>query len=162
MVRKPIFRNPPIRFHLGFSLGVTLAAWHGMGRSLVAVLLLAACGTGPNGMSPESLAEGRSVYQANCAVCHGPNGEGQMDWHIRKADGTLPPPPLNGDGHTWHHGDGTIFRTVSQGGAIYESPALPGFQSGMPAFGDTLSHGEIVLVINYLKSTWGDKMFQGR
>ena len=155
MVRKPIFRNPPIRFHLGFSLGVTLAAWHGMGRSLVAVLLLAACGTGPNGMSPESLAEGRSVYQANCAVCHGPNGEGQMDWHIRKADGTLPPPPLNGDGHTWHHGDGTIFRTVSQGGAIYESPALPGFQSGMPAFGDTLSHGEIVLVINYLKSTWG-------
>ena len=161
MVRKPIFRNLPIRFHLGFSLGVTLAAWHGMGRSLVAVLLLAACGTGPNGMSPESLAEGRSVYQANCAVCHGPNGEGQMDWHIRKADGTLPPPPLNGDGHTWHHGDGTIFRTVSQGGAIYESPALPGFQSGMPAFGDTLFHGEIVLVINYLKSTWGDKMFQG-
>ena len=134
--------------------------------SLMAVVLFTGCGWVPlgqeaNRITEESLAQGRAVYQANCAVCHGPNAEGQPYWHIRKADGTLPPPPLNGDGHTWHHGDGTLYTYVSQGGAAFESPAVPGHKSGMPAFGDSLSHGEIVSVINYVKRLWGDKQFGG-
>ena len=100
---------------------------------------------------------GQTTFAANCAVCHGANGEGQPDWHIKKEDGTLPAPPLNGDGHTWHHGDGLLYRTVSQGGAIFEDPAYANFKSGMPAFGDTLTHQEIVAVITYVKSLWGDK-----
>ena len=63
---------------------------------------------------------GQRIFQANCAVCHGGDGAGQPYWHIRKADGLLPPPPLNGDGHTWHHGDGTLYTYVSQGGAAFE------------------------------------------
>ena len=31
----------------------------------------------------------------------------------------------------------------------------------MPAFGDSLSHEDIVAVIGYLKSLWGDKQFRG-
>ena len=100
---------------------------------------------------------GQTTFAANCAVCHGAHGEGQPDWHIKKEDGTLPAPPLNGDGHTWHHGDGLLYRTVSQGGAIFEDPAYATFKSGMPAFGDTLTHQEIVAVITYVKSLWGDK-----
>ena len=40
---------------------------------------------------------------------------GQPDWNVRKEDGTLPPPPLNGDGHTWHHADGLLYRIVRPG-----------------------------------------------
>ena len=134
------------------------AAWAGF---LAVALMVVACGVGPEVVSVESLAEGQAVYQANCAVCHGTNGEGQPDWHIRKTDGILPPPPLNGDGHTWHHGNGTLYTYVSQGGAAFESPGLPDYRSGMPAFGDSLSHDEIVSVINYVKSLWGDKKFRG-
>ena len=129
--------------------------------SLGVALLLAACGVGPRGVPEESLALGQAIYEANCAVCHGPNGEGQPNWHIRKADGTLSPPPLNGDGHTWHHGDGTLYVYVSQGGAAFDSPSLPDYRSGMPAFGDSLSHEEIVSVINYIKNLWGGKEFRG-
>ena len=40
---------------------------------------------------------------------------------------------------------------------MFESPNLPGFKSGMPAFGDRLSHEEIVAVLTYVKELWGDK-----
>lgn len=105
---------------------------------------------------------GDDIFASNCAVCHGADGEGQPDWHITKADGTLPPPPLNGDGHTWHHGDGLLYRIVSQGGAILEDPRYSSFKSGMPAFGDRLSHEEIIAVLTYIKSLWGDKIKLGR
>ncbi len=104
---------------------------------------------------------GRGIFAANCAVCHGASGEGQPDWHIRKDDGTLPAPPLNGDGHTWHHADGLLFRIVSQGGALFEDSSVPGFKSAMPAFGDQLSREEIVSVLTYIKSLWADKTSRG-
>ena len=104
---------------------------------------------------------GQTIFQANCAVCHGAGGEGQPDWHVKKPDGILPAPPLNGDGHTWHHGDGTLYTYVSRGGKFYESPDIPSFKSGMPSFGEILSHEEVIAVIEYLKSLWGDKVSQG-
>ena len=121
---------------------------------VMAAVLLPACG-------PSEIERGQAVFQANCAACHGELGQGQPDWHIRTASGVLPAPPLNGDGHTWHHGDGTLYRTVSLGGAIYESPDVPSFKSGMPAFGQKLTHEEIVAVINYAKSQWRGKAANG-
>ena len=35
---------------------------------------------------------------------------------------------------------------------------MPNFRSGMPAFGDSLAHEEIVDVLTYVKSLWEDKM----
>ena len=102
-----------------------------------------------------------ALFAGICAACHGLSGEGQPNWHIRKADGTLPPPPLNGDGHTWHHGDGFLYKVVRDGGKWMESPDIPHFKSGMPAFGEQLSHDEIVGVITYVKSLWGDKTGRG-
>ena len=104
---------------------------------------------------------GQQIFTSTCAACHGLSGEGQPNWHIRKADGTLPPPPLNGEGHTWHHGDGFLYKVVRDGGKWMESPSLPHFKSGMPAFGEQLSHDEIVGVITYVKSLWGDKTGRG-
>ena len=80
---------------------------------------------------------------------------------MKKPDGVRPAPPLNGDGHPWHHGDGTLFTYVNQGEAFYESPDTPSFKSGMPAFGEALNHDEIIAVLEYVKSLWGDKFAEG-
>lgn len=103
------------------------------------------------GLDPNEVARGGAVYQARCASCHGVNGEGQPDWKLPKADGVYPAPPHDASGHTWHHGDGLLFQIIREGGASLD---LAGFQSGMPAFGDTLSDDEIQAVLAYLKSLW--------
>ena len=115
----------------------------------------------PAPSAKDSLSAGREIFVANCAVCHGANGEGQPNWQVRKGDGTLPPPPLNGDGHTWHHADGLLYRIVSQGGKMFESPNYPSFKSAMPAFGDSLNRQEIIATLTYVKSLWGDKTRMG-
>ena len=104
---------------------------------------------------------GQEIFAATCAACHGVDGQGQPNWHIPKDDGILPAPPLNGDGHTWHHSDGLLYRIVSGGGKILEDPTVPSFKSGMPAFGEQLSHEELVAVITYVKSLWADKISRG-
>ena len=71
---------------------------------------------------------GRSLFAANCAACHGASGEGQPDWYISKPDGTLPAPPLNGDGHTWHHADGFLCQVVDESGKFREVPPRPRLQ----------------------------------
>ena len=128
---------------------------------IVSLNSLACSSSSGEGASPETLAMGQEIFSANCAVCHGAGGEGQPDWHIKKDDGTLPAPPLNGEGHTWHHADGLLYRIVSQGGAIFEDPSLPGFKSAMPAFDETLTREEIISVLTYIRSLWGDKVKRG-
>ena len=105
---------------------------------------------------------GEEVFASICATCHGTEGQGQPDWHIPNEDGTMPAPPLNGDGHTWHHGDGFLYRIVQDGGRFQEDPELlPDFRSAMPAFGAQLTHEETIAVITYIKGLWGDKASRG-
>ena len=151
-------------------IGARVVGWAvAAAAMLLASVLLTACSSSPGedietpgtGPTVQSAPTGREIFASNCAVCHGVGGEGQPDWHVRKDDGYLPPPPLNGDGHTWHHADGLLYRIVSQGGKIFEDPSYPSFKSGMPAFGDQLSHEEIVAVLTYIKDLWGDKTARG-
>ena len=137
---------------------------------LFASIAILACSTSGGDSAPMSLTpeatvvfvrSGEALFSGVCAACHGLSGEGQPNWHIRKEDGTLPPPPLNGDGHTWHHGDGFLYKVVRDGGKWMESPDIPHFKSGMPAFGEQLSHDEIIGVITYVKSLWGEKTGRG-
>ena len=131
-----------------------------------AILGLTGCGSGNDATdsnegvapSPSSSELGKAIYITQCSVCHGEEAEGQDDWLVEKPDGTLPAPPLNGDGHTWHHGDGTLYLIVRDGGAALD---LPNFKSAMPSFDDKLTHGEIIDVIAYVKSLWGDKQSRG-
>ena len=105
---------------------------------------------------------GEDIFTSICATCHGSEGQGQPEWHVPNEDGTLPAPPLNGDGHTWHHSDGFLYRIVRNGGKFQEDPVLlPGFRSSMPAFGSQLNHEETIAVITYFKSLWGDKTSRG-
>ncbi len=123
---------------------------------LIATFGLAACGSVAPDTAPDAevIALGARVYQANCASCHGESGEGQRNWQSRQADGTLPAPPHDASGHTWHHPDAVLLDIIRRGGeAVYGGPGLP---SGMPAFGDRLTGAEIEAVLAYIKTLWGD------
>ena len=81
--------------------------------------------------------------------------EGQPDWRSPNDDGTLPAPPHDESGHTWHHGDGLLFDFSKLGGQIaLEQRGVSGFISGMPGFGETLSDEQIWDILAFIKSTW--------
>ena len=104
--------------------------------------------------SPQVIASGEAVYEQYCASCHGQNLEGQPNWQVKKADGILPAPPHDKDGHTWHHADGMLFGYTKDGG---ESLGIAGFKSGMPPFRSILDDKQIWSVLAYLKSRWPEK-----
>ncbi len=102
----------------------------------------------------EQVAIGQAVYQANCAECHGAALEGQPNWKSRLPDGTMPAPPHDENGHTWHHPDQQLFDYTKLGGAaVVPAP----FKSAMPGFGETLSDEEIWAVLAFIKSTWSTR-----
>jgi len=103
---------------------------------------------------PVIVALGASVYEANCASCHGANLEGQANWRSPGDDGRLPAPPHDATGHTWHHDGDTLFRLTKYGtGALIGDPD---YASNMPIYEGVLSDEEIIAVLSYIKSTWPD------
>lgn len=83
---------------------------------------------------------GRAVFSANCATCHGENGEGNGP----AAVGLEPPPADLTDGR-WVTGDGSleaIENTIENGS--------PG--TAMIAWKGTLSEAQIDAVARYVKS----------
>jgi len=99
----------------------------------------------------EQLKPGESVYRENCLVCHMEAGTGTENWKERDSAGKLPPPPLNGTAHTWHHDLKVLARTILEGGA-----KLGG---SMPGFKGRLSAGEIAAVIAYVQSLWPEEVY---
>lgn len=97
------------------------------------------------------VAQGRAVYAAHCASCHGDNLEGQPNWRERQPNGRLPAPPHDMSGHTWHHPDRVLFDITRDGVAAH---APKGYESDMLAFGRTLADAEIWAVLAYIKSRW--------
>ena len=132
-------------------VGIALAAL------VLASFAILACSSSSGESAAATARTGEEIFTTTCVSCHQAGGVGQPNWHIPNSQGVLPAPPLNGDGHTWHHSDGFLYRYVENGGKMLETPSLPDFKSGMPAFGEQLSHGEIVAVLTYVKSLWGDK-----
>ena len=65
---------------------------------------------------PERIALGQTVYLQSCAACHGVKLEGKPDRKVPLADGSLPPPPHDSTGHTWHHPDELLFDITANGG----------------------------------------------
>ena len=101
---------------------------------------------------PAIVALGASVYETNCASCHGADLEGQANWRSPDEDGRLPAPPHDETGHTWHHDGDTLFRLTKYGvGALINDPD---YASNMPIYEGVLSDEEIIAVLSYIKSTW--------
>ncbi|HEY9163480.1 MAG TPA: c-type cytochrome [Magnetovibrio sp.] len=122
--------------------------------AMMAAVLLSACDSGydsADATNSQAVHDGQALYAAHCASCHGDNLQGQPDWQVTQADGTLPAPPHDDSGHTWHHADALLFDYTKQGG---QALAPAGFKSAMPAFGETLSDSDIWAVLSFIKSKW--------
>lgn len=93
----------------------------------------------PIASSPESIAIGRSLYEANCQKCHGADGRGDGPL----AD-SLPVTPADFREHIPYHQDDFFFLVISNGlGTI------------MPSFQNQLTEDERWHLINFLHSEFG-------
>ncbi len=97
------------------------------------------------------IANGKRIYVAHCASCHGAKLEGQPNWRERGADGLYPAPPQTDAGHSWHHPDQYLINAVKNG--VVDN----GIPTNMPAFDKTLNDMEIIAVLTYIKSEWSAK-----
>lgn len=97
---------------------------------------------------PARLDQGAALYAQYCASCHGADLEGAPDWKKSLPDGSLPPPPQDSSGHTWHHPDALLISIIANGGD-------PSSNSKMPAFDDKITPEEIRSILDYIKSKWG-------
>ena len=106
-------------------------------------------------LSNRNLVNGYHNYQEHCASCHGVNLEGQAKWRIPDENGTLPAPPHDESGHTWHHETQMLFDYTKLGGQVtLETAGIMNYTSGMPAYDDLLTDEEIWEILSYIRSTW--------
>lgn len=101
--------------------------------------------------SEAQAARGNVLFQQNCAECHKPDASGDPNWKQVNAEGKLPPPPLNGTGHAWHHPMPLLQQIVRRGG-------IP-MGGSMPAFGDKLSAEQINDILAWVQSHWPDAIY---
>lgn len=134
----------PTRARLTGQMAVTLV-----------LLMISSCGNpsattdGVPSLDEERIALGGTLYDQYCASCHGADLAGAEDWKIPNDDLTLKPPPHDSSGHTWHHSDRVLLEAIRDG---FDDP-----RSRMPAFGKRLDDSEILAVVEYLKSHWGEE-----
>ncbi len=106
----------------------------------------------PRWYKDELVAQGKPLFLQHCAGCHGPQGEGAPNWREPLPDGKLPPPPLNKNGHAWHHPLSMITRQIQTGGAPVGG--------SMPAFVDTLDSNQVQAIIAYFQSLWPEETYR--
>jgi len=92
------------------------------------------------------VAQGRTIYRANCAACHGPALQGEPGWRTTAGKA----PAHDASGHTWHHPEKMLLMITKQG-TMMRGGRMPGF-SGQ------LSDGQIIAVLSYIKSRWPDEI----
>ena len=89
--------------------------------------------TNPLDETPETIAEGRVLYGAYCALCHG--GEGRGDGGLAGYYRRMPPLTAR---HVLNYPDGFVYSIIREGGR------------NMPRFGDALSVDERWALVHFL------------
>ena len=91
--------------------------------------------TNPLEETPETIAEGRTLYAAYCALCHG--GEGRGDGGLAGYYRRMPPLTAR---HVLNYPDGFVYSIIREGGR------------NMPRFGDALSVDERWALVHFLRT----------
>ncbi len=118
-------------------------------------LVLSACEKLPTGdlrKNNELVKKGEQIYKTHCLICHKAKGVGAKNWRKKDKQGILPPPPLNGTAHTWHHKRKYLIDFIKNGSPMGESI--------MPAWKSRLSNMQIIAVIAYIQSLWPEEIYQ--
>lgn len=95
-------------------------------------------------LNRDDLAEAEQLFLNHCAACHGVNGQGQAQAYY---------PPLVQNAALRRADAGNLLQVLAHGvlaGKLYRSPAMPGFA-------DELSNGQIALLANYARVTFGGR-----
>jgi len=97
----------------------------------------------PTPDTPATIDAGRTTFQANCAICHGPRalGDGPQAF-------LLQPRPVNLQLHVPQHAQGEVHYWITNGVA----------GTGMPAWKDTLSDTQRWEIVRYLQALAGGKV----
>ncbi|WP_299742651.1 cytochrome c [uncultured Tateyamaria sp.] len=129
-------------------------------RRLAAIfLVLGTPGFADHELLDRDIIAGQTLYQAQCAACHGANLEGQPNWRSPNDDGALPAPPHDETGHTWHHDNQLLFEYTKLGGrGALATRGVTDFNSSMPAFEGVISDDEIWDILAYIRSTWPERV----
>jgi mono/diheme cytochrome c family protein len=88
---------------------------------------------------------GRKVYAAQCAVCHGTEGEGHAPSF----------PPLKGNPSITMLSPVNSIRMVLNGGYAPGTLKNPR-PHGMPPFSQSLDDKEVAAVVTYIREAWGN------
>ncbi len=104
----------------------------------------------------KAIANGKSLFAANCAICHGPEGIGPQSLALKKkrADGKYQPSALNGTAHAWHHSPELLRNIIAKGGKSYGK----GYSGWMPEFRKSLTQTQRDDILKYLHNLWPDKV----
>ena len=126
-----------------------------MKQALLVVMLVGSPAWADHELLDRDNAAGQTLYQQHCAACHGADLEGQPNWRVPNDDGTLPAPPHDETGHTWHHDNLLLFEYTKLGGqGALAARGIDDFESGMPAFESVITDDEIWDILGYIRSTW--------
>jgi mono/diheme cytochrome c family protein len=100
----------------------------------------------PNAESSLLLSLGKTVYDNQCATCHGANGEGKPPHY----------PPLAGNQSIQMSSAVNAIRMVLNGGYPPGTAGNPR-PYGMPPFAQSLNDNEIAAVVTYIRTAWGNR-----
>jgi mono/diheme cytochrome c family protein len=96
-------------------------------------------------VDPQVIETGRKVYGAQCAVCHGAEGQGHAPAY----------PPLAGNQSITMSSPVNSIRMVLNGGYAPGTRKNPR-PHGMPPFGHILNDDEVAAVVTYIREAWGN------
>jgi mono/diheme cytochrome c family protein len=99
----------------------------------------------PHAESSLLVSLGKTVYDGQCASCHGAKGEGKPPHY----------PPLAGNQSIQMDSAVNAIRMVLNGGYPPGTSGNP-MPHGMPPFSVSLSDNEVAAVVSYIRTSWGN------